>query len=104
MGPQPTQRRVKRGVSEEGVRRDRSLTGSVCVSVCPPGRLTYYGFWFAPEMELVMASIDHTQKHVTGAVELSLYKGNVTVVGRESPFSLYRWASSRATTASQQSS
>lgn len=52
-------------------------------------RLCYYGFWFAPEMELVKASIDHTQKHVTGAVELQLYKGNVTVVGRESPFSLY---------------
>lgn len=41
-------------------------------------------------MELVMASMDHTQKHVTGAVEIQLYKGNVTVLGRESPFSLYR--------------
>jgi hypothetical protein len=46
-------------------------------------------------MELVKASIDHTQKHVTGAVELQLYKGNVTVVGRESPFSLYRWGGAR---------
>jgi len=52
-------------------------------------RLCYNGFWFAPEMELTMAAIDWTQKHVKGGVELSLYKGNVTVLGRESPFSLY---------------
>ena len=53
--------------------------------------MTYNGFWFAPEMELMKASIDFTQKRVTGAVELSLYKGNVTVLGRESPYSLYRY-------------
>lgn len=53
------------------------------------GRLCYNGFWFAPEMELIMHSMDFTQRNVTGAVELSLYKGNVTVLGRESPFSLY---------------
>ena len=51
--------------------------------------LCYNGFWFAPEMELIKAAIDHTQKHCAGAVELSLYKGNVTVLGRESPYSLY---------------
>merc|ERR1719230_355390 len=53
------------------------------------GRLCYNGFWFAPEMELIMHSMEFTQRNVTGAVELSLYKGNVTVLGRESPFSLY---------------
>lgn len=52
-------------------------------------RLCYYGFWYAPEMELVMNSIDFSQKHVTGAVELKLYKGNVTILGRESPRALY---------------
>lgn len=62
----------------------------LCRSTSLARRLTYNGFWFAPEMELVMASMDHTQKNVTGAVEIQLYKGNVTVLGRESPFSLYR--------------
>jgi argininosuccinate synthase len=52
-------------------------------------RLCYNGFWFAPEMELTKASIDFTQRRVAGGVELSLYKGNVTVLGRESPYSLY---------------
>ena len=53
-------------------------------------RLCYYGFWYAPEMELVMNSIDFSQRHVTGAVELKLYKGNTIVMGRESPVALYR--------------
>jgi argininosuccinate synthase len=42
-------------------------------------------------MELIKASIDFTQRHVTGAVEMQLYKGNVTVLGRSSPYSLYRY-------------
>ena len=53
-------------------------------------RLCYYGFWYAPEMELVMNSIDFSQRHVTGAVEIKLYKGNCIVIGRESPVALYR--------------
>ena len=54
-------------------------------------RLCYYGFWYAPEMELVMSSIDFSQRHVTGAVEIKLYKGNTIVMGRESPVALYRY-------------
>jgi argininosuccinate synthase len=54
-------------------------------------RLCYYGFWYAPEMELVMNSIDFSQRHVTGAVEIKLYKGNCIVMGRESPVALYRY-------------
>ena len=49
----------------------------------------YYGFWFAPEFELMRKIIDETQKNVTGEVRLKLYRGNVIVVGRRSPFSLY---------------
>jgi argininosuccinate synthase len=45
---------------------------------------------YAPEMELVMNSIEFSQRNVTGAVEIKLYKGNVIVVGRESPCALYR--------------
>src|SRR5829696_8978681 len=51
--------------------------------------LVYNGFWFAPEREMLQAAIDHSQQYVTGRVRLKLYKGNVIVVGRESPYSLY---------------
>jgi argininosuccinate synthase len=51
--------------------------------------LVYYGFWFAPETELMRTIVDDTQKNVTGTVRLKLYKGNCTVVGRKSASSLY---------------
>ena len=51
--------------------------------------LIYNGFWFAPEMDYMRAAIDASQENITGDVRLSLYKGNVTVLGRRSPFSLY---------------
>jgi argininosuccinate synthase len=51
--------------------------------------LIYNGFWFAPEREMLQAAIDLSQKLVTGRVRVKLYKGNVTVIGRESPYSLY---------------
>ncbi len=52
-------------------------------------KLIYNGFWFAPEREMLQAAIDKTQENVEGKVRLKLYKGNVTVVGRESPKSLF---------------
>jgi argininosuccinate synthase len=51
--------------------------------------LVYYGFWFAPEREMLQAAIDKSQEFVTGSVRLKLYKGNVIVIGRSSPYSLY---------------
>ncbi len=51
--------------------------------------LIYYGFWFSPERRMLQALIDESQKSVSGRVRLKLYKGNVTVIGRESPNSLY---------------
>jgi argininosuccinate synthase len=51
--------------------------------------LIYNGFWFAPEREMLQALIDRSQEKVTGRVTVKLYKGNATVVGRESPYSLY---------------
>jgi argininosuccinate synthase len=51
--------------------------------------LIYYGYWFAPEMEILKKTIDETQKDVTGTVRLKLYKGNCTAVGRKSEKSLY---------------
>jgi argininosuccinate synthase len=49
----------------------------------------YYGFWFAPEFELMRKVIDETQREVTGDVRLKLFRGNATVAGRRSPRSLY---------------
>ncbi|MBL0948015.1 argininosuccinate synthase [Brevundimonas sp.] len=52
-------------------------------------QMIYNGFWFAPEREMLQAAIDKSQEQVTGTVRVKLYKGNATVIGRESPFSLY---------------
>ena len=52
-------------------------------------KLIYQGYWFSPEREMLQAAIDATQEHVEGTVKVKLYKGNVTVVGRESAKSLY---------------
>ncbi len=52
--------------------------------------MIYYGYWFAPEREALQRFMDEAQRDVTGTVRLKLYKGNVTVVGRRSPRSLYR--------------
>ncbi len=52
-------------------------------------RLVYNGYWFAPERAMMQKAIDETQKRVNGQVKLVLYKGNVIVIGRQSPNSLY---------------
>ena len=52
-------------------------------------KLIYNGFWFAPEREMLQVAIDKTQENVEGTVRLKLYKGNVTVVGRQSAKSLF---------------
>jgi len=51
--------------------------------------LIYNGFWFSPERLMLQAAIDQSQEKVTGRVTIKLYKGNVTIIGRESPYSLY---------------
>lgn len=53
-------------------------------------QLVYNGFWYAPEMETLQKYIDATQENVTGTARMKLYKGNCIVVGRKSPYSLYR--------------
>jgi argininosuccinate synthase len=52
--------------------------------------LVYYGAWFTPQREALDAYFTQAQKPVTGTVGLKLYKGNVTVTKRTSPYSLYR--------------
>ena len=51
--------------------------------------LIYNGVWFTPEREMLQAMIDKSQELVTGRVTIKLYKGNVTIIGRQSPYSLY---------------
>ncbi len=52
--------------------------------------IVYYGLWFTPLREALDAFVEQTQKEVSGTVTLKLYKGNVTIGGRESEYSLYR--------------
>ncbi len=51
--------------------------------------LIYYGFWYSPEMEMLRAAVDESQKKVTGTIRLKIYKGNIILAGRRSPNSLY---------------
>ncbi len=51
--------------------------------------MVYYGFWYGPKMDALLAFIAEAQQPVTGSVTLQLYKGNIQVDGRRSPNSLY---------------
>ncbi|MDM7202617.1 MAG: argininosuccinate synthase [Thermodesulfobacteriaceae bacterium] len=51
--------------------------------------LIYYGYWFSPEFQILKKTIEDTQERVVGTIRLKLYKGQVQVCGRKSPFSLY---------------
>ncbi len=55
-------------------------------------KIIYNGFWFSPEREMLQALIDKSQERVNGLVRLKLYKGSVSVIGRESDDSLYSMA------------
>ena len=52
--------------------------------------LVYNGMWFMQLREALDAFVKVTQQKVTGTVRLKLYKGNIIIAGRKSPFSLYR--------------
>ncbi len=52
--------------------------------------LVYYGYWFAPEREMMQKMMDDMQQNVTGTARIKLYKGGCHVVGRRSPKTLYR--------------
>ena len=52
-------------------------------------QLIYDGYWWSPEREALQALIDKTQEFVSGNVKMSLYKGNITILGRSSDLSLY---------------
>lgn len=68
---------------------DRDLT-HLRNSLAPMvAEMVYYGFWYAAKFDALMAFIRQSHKVVTGVVKLRLYKGNVTVLERSSPNSLY---------------
>jgi argininosuccinate synthase len=73
----------------EGITMDREVKRITEGLAAEFSRLCYNGFWFAPEMELIRNSLDFSQRDVEGLVEIELYKGNVTIRGRESVKSLY---------------
>lgn len=54
------------------------------------GELVYYGLWFTPLKEALDAFVTRTQERTTGTIKLKLYKGNIIVAGRKSPYSLYQ--------------
>ncbi|MEZ6185698.1 MAG: argininosuccinate synthase [Planctomycetota bacterium] len=73
----------------EGVAMDREVLKLRNMLSPKFAEIIYNGFWFSPEMEFLTAAIEKSQEYITGSVRLSLYKGNVTCIGRTSPSSLY---------------
>jgi len=69
---------------------DRDLTHLRDTLSPQVAEMVYYGFWYCAKMDALMAFIRETQKPVTGEVQLTLYKGNVRVNSRKSPYSLYK--------------
>jgi argininosuccinate synthase len=74
----------------EGITLDREVI-LLKESLAPKiAQIIYNGFWFSPEMDFLMAAVQQSQKNVTGKVFLTLYKGNIIITGRSSPYSLYQ--------------
>lgn len=73
----------------EGIAMDREVMRLRDMLAPKFAELVYYGFWFSPEMDFLMAAINKSQEVIDGVVHLTLYKGNVIITGRESPSSLY---------------
>jgi argininosuccinate synthase len=73
----------------EGIAMDREVMRLRDMLAPKFSEIVYNGFWFSPEMDFLMAAINKSQEVIDGIVHLSLYKGNVTVLGRESHSSLY---------------
>ena len=73
-------------------RRIQALISSIAAAAAQAikfAELVYNGYWFSPEKEFLQASLDKAQEHVTGSVDVRLFKGHTIMRGRSSPFSLY---------------
>ncbi len=73
----------------EGIAMDKEVMHLRDMLVPKFSELIYNGFWFSPEMDFLLSAIEKSQEAIDGKVRLALFKGNVYVVGRESPISLY---------------
>jgi len=73
----------------EGIAMDREVMRLRNMISPTFAEIIYNGYWFSPEMDFLMASINKSQELIDGIVYVTLYKGNVIIDGRESPNSLY---------------
>lgn len=73
----------------EGIAMDREVMRLRDMLAPRLGELVYYGFWFSPEMEFIMAAMDKSQELIDGEVTLKLFKGVAYPISRTSPSSLY---------------
>ncbi len=73
----------------ESITLDREVAHLKDLLMPKYAELIYNGFWWSPEREMLQVAIDHSQEFVSGVVRLKLFKGNVDVVGRKSPHSLF---------------
>ena len=73
----------------EGIAMDKEVMHIRDMLTPKFSELIYNGFWFSPEMDFLMYAFEKSQEKIDGTVYLSIYKGNVNVIGRKSPISLY---------------
>ncbi len=73
----------------EGIAMDKEVMHLRDMLIPKFSELIYNGFWYSPEMDFIMSAFNKSQEAITGKVRLSLYKGNVVTIGRDSPNSLY---------------
>ncbi|MBM3334370.1 argininosuccinate synthase, partial [Candidatus Sumerlaeota bacterium] len=73
----------------EGLTLDRNVINLKDTLMPRFAKLVYDGFWYSPEMEVLLTALRATQRYVAGKITVELYKGNVTIASRTSPFSLY---------------
>jgi len=73
----------------ESIAMDREVMRLRDMLTAELSQLIYYGFWYSPEMDFLMAAIDKSQEVIDGRVWLTLYKGTVYATARESSSSLY---------------
>jgi len=73
----------------EGIAMDKEVMHIRDMLTPKFSELIYNGFWFSPEMDFLMNAFEKSQEKIDGTVYLSIYKGNVNIIGRKSPISLY---------------
>ena len=73
----------------EGIAMDKEVMHIRDLLIPKFSELIYNGFWFSPEMDFLLTAIRKRQEAVDGVVRVALLKGNIIMIGRESPTSLY---------------